>query len=301
MEINEKKLTDEELITALDKCREKTYCEEKCEYRLAEMGSACIPKLMGQALDLIRRLQYGYSSASKASDEWREKYEAVLKDYYAERQTCDEQKDIIERLTKWYDTQSGLYNDLQDENKELKAEIERLKTENGNQVRMRCDMQRKFDDLQTLCAEQKAEIERLTEENAILKENPTILAGRSLGKTIRAKLLAFDKMKEQNAELQKQVDVLTAEKENLYFLNKNLEDYIDNHEPIWKRNTEQAVKDTAKEILQDLLKWLNQSISFSNGKSLNGSIQYGAMNKAYHEVKRRVKKIAESKGVEVEQ
>ena len=63
---------------------------------------------------------------------------------------------------------------------------------------------------------------------------------------------------------------------------------------------EQAVKDTAKEILQELLKWLNQSISFSNGKSLNGSVQYGAMNKAYHEVKRRVKKIAESKGVEVE-
>ena len=50
------------------------------------------------------------------------------------------------------------------------------------------------------------EIERLTEENAILKGNPPILAGRSLGKTIRAKLLAFDRMKEQNSELQKQVD-----------------------------------------------------------------------------------------------
>jgi hypothetical protein len=39
--------------------------------------------------------------------------------------------------------------------------IHRLQEENGNQVRMRCDMQRKFDDLQKLCIEQKAEIERL--------------------------------------------------------------------------------------------------------------------------------------------
>ena len=181
MEMNERELTDIELITALNKCSEKTYCEEKCEYRLAEMGSACIPKLMGQALDLIRRLQYGYSSASKASDEWREKYEAVLKDYYAEKQTCDEQK---------------------------------------------------------------AEIERLTEENKAIRincENARNITGQVLDK---------------NDELQKKVDVLKAEKENLYFLNKNLEDYIDNHEPILKRNTEQAVKDTAKEVYTQVLEWL---------------------------------------------
>ena len=42
--------------------------------------------------------------------------------------------------------------------------IRRLQENNANQVRMRCDMQRKFDDLQTLCTKQKAEIERLTEE-----------------------------------------------------------------------------------------------------------------------------------------
>jgi hypothetical protein len=39
--------------------------------------------------------------------------------------------------------------------------IHRLQDENGKQVRMRCNMQRKFDDLQELCIEQKAEIERL--------------------------------------------------------------------------------------------------------------------------------------------
>lgn len=31
-------------------------------------------------LDLIRRLQYGYSSASKASEEWKAKYEEELKE-----------------------------------------------------------------------------------------------------------------------------------------------------------------------------------------------------------------------------
>ena len=61
-----------------------------------------------------------------------------------------------------------LIHRLQDENK-------RLKENNANQVRMRCDMQRKFDDLQNLCIEQKAEIERLTEEKTcenISKANP---------------------------------------------------------------------------------------------------------------------------------
>lgn len=69
-------------------------------------------------------------------------------------------------------------------------------------------------------AEQKAEIERLTEENAILKENPPILVGRSLGKTIRAKLLAFDEMKEQNDKLQKQVDELMQANIDLWNANQ---------------------------------------------------------------------------------
>lgn len=41
--------------------------------------------------------------------------------------------------------------------------IHRLQEHNGNEVRMRCDMQRKFDDLQNLCIEQKDEIEELKE------------------------------------------------------------------------------------------------------------------------------------------
>jgi uncharacterized phage infection (PIP) family protein YhgE len=52
-----------------------------------------------------------------------------------------------------------------------RSKIERLKTENGNQVHMRCDMQRKYDDLQELCTEQKAEIERLKDEKYKVEQN----------------------------------------------------------------------------------------------------------------------------------
>lgn len=54
--------------------------------------------------------------------------------------------------------------------------IHRLQENNANQVRMRCDMQRKFDDLQTLCTEQKAEIERLT---AKVENQKTVIKGQS--------------------------------------------------------------------------------------------------------------------------
>lgn len=52
------------------------------------------------------------------------------------------------------------------------------------------------------------------------------------------------------------INRLKAENEDLYFQNKNLQTYIDNHEEIWKRNAEidkvQVRKDTAKDILQML-------------------------------------------------
>jgi hypothetical protein len=81
----EKKLTDEEIVKALESCK-----KDDCDNCPNTFGN-CYANLAGYALDLIHRLQ----------------------------------------------------------------------EENGNQVRMRCDMQRKFDDLQKLCIEQKAEIEWL--------------------------------------------------------------------------------------------------------------------------------------------
>ena len=64
---------------------------------------------------------------------------------------------------------------------------------------------------------------------------------------------------------------------------------------------EQAVKDTAKEILQGFNKWLKQGISDSYEIAvLNSDGFHGGRNRAFHEVKDLVKKVAESKGVEVE-
>lgn len=92
---------------------------------------------------------------------------------------------------------------------------------------------------------------------------------------------------------QKQVDELTDK------LGKVLSG-IKADELLVAKGIEQAVKDMAKEILQGFMKWLNQAISNSYEKSINGSVRDGGMNTAFHEVKDLVKKVAESKGVEVE-
>jgi hypothetical protein len=117
----------------------------------------------------------------------------------------------------------------------------------------------------------KAEIERLTEENCILKSNPPVIVGRSLGKTTRAKLLDYDRMKEQNAELQKQVDELKEERENMQavifgleedkrLLQKQVDELKKSQankyalEAVYNNGYEHAVKDTAKEIFNELYK-----------------------------------------------
>lgn len=159
--MKEKKLTDEEIVKALGCCSVSPIDCDSCPLSVAtkDCGS-----LIGEALDLIRRLQYGYSSASKASDEWREKYEKERK----------ENAELQELNAKYYNEAK----DLRRENAELQKQVDELKNY----------------------------AERLFEENQD----------------------HYDKL--QNANL-----------------------YIENHEPIWKRNTEQSVKDTAKEILTELI------------------------------------------------
>ena len=66
-------------------------------------------------------------------------------------------------------------------------------------------------DVLNLIQRVKDKNEQLMEENGIIKGNPPIIAGRSLGKTIRKKVHLFDQMKERNEELQKQVNELTEE------------------------------------------------------------------------------------------
>ena len=215
--MEENKLTNEEIVKALECCAVEP-CEDCGNCPRFTKEKLCHKANAKQSLDLIHRLQGVNERIQEISKE-------KSKDYYAVAQTCALQEETIAKQ---------------------KAEIERLsfyKTvfDKGLAVSL-VNMQETID-------KQKAEIERLTEENAILKGNPPMCVGRSNGKTIRAKLLAFDRMKEQNAELQKQVDELKK---------RLIDDFEKFKVEAFSKVQKQAVKDTAKEILTDAKKWVKE-------------------------------------------
>lgn len=162
----------------------------------------------------------------------------ILKDYYAERQTCDEQKTEIERLTEelknldWY---KMWHNRHQTEINDLTLELETYR--------------------------------------------PTKLSGHGQCKCANCGSVSwtdwFSRYKGKTLCNECLKEIMTTEEK-------------------------QVVKDTAKEILQGFDKWLNQAISDSYNKSVCGSMHHGGRNAAFHEVKELVKKVSESKGVEVE-
>jgi chromosome segregation ATPase len=153
--------------------------------------------------------------------------------------------------------------------------INRLKENNANQVRMRCDMQRKFDDLQTLCTEKKAEIERLTEE---LKN-----CGQELIESNREQ----EELQDRTAELQKQVDELETVLRQERIEKKRLRD-------AFVRVEKQAVKDTAKEIFKEIF----ESVVFS----FKGNEDYKkGFCDALEQYNKQLRDLAKLKGVEVEE
>lgn len=138
----------------------------------------------------------------------------------------------------------------------LQTEIKRLKENNANQVRMRCDMQRKFDDLQNLCIEQKAEIERLTGEKAELKEE-IILLSKQLTEQREQFLLSCMEChykkdlalsKAHGNELQKQVDEL----EQLLLITKT-------NKSIEQKKT---VKEYAENLKLRLFEYMDNDVSY---------------------------------------
>lgn len=70
-------------------------------------------------------------------------------------------------------------------------------------------------DILTLINELESENERLQEENSIIKSNPPIIADRSVGKTIRAKLIDYDRLKQFNKSLKDRIAELEKENEEL--------------------------------------------------------------------------------------
>lgn len=208
--MEEKKLTDEEIVKALECCSKSWDCNNcKCD-KENNNRFICSENLLKDCLNLIHRLKSE-----------NEKLKKVIA----------EQNSEIERL----------------EDEKYKVEQNLKQCENGYKLELhtaRFDMRMNRERV----AELQNRVEKLTEENEILKGNPPVLAGRSLGKTIRAKLLSFDRMKEQNAELQKQVDELTA------FKNEAISTSL--YGKGRKDGEEVAVKDTVKEIYTQVLEWL---------------------------------------------
>jgi hypothetical protein len=140
--------------------------------------------------------------------------------------------------------------------------IHRLQEHNGNEVRMRCDMQRKFDDLQDLCIEQKAEIERLTEENKNLSikvwnyEKPVRTPLYSNESMVNCNLVTCynenAELKAKNAKLQKQVYELKEQ-----FLSTCENCHLKKDIELLRYQKEQAVKDTAIKCMTDIEDCIN--------------------------------------------
>lgn len=249
--MEEKKLTDEEVLTAIEKCFAiPMKCEDGCPYFNKNGRNFCVENKAFYR-DLKRILQEHAEQKAEIETllcknaELETRCEGILKDYYAECQTCDEQKTEIERLT--------------EENKQYFAENERLNKSCGLfNIKIQEQIKETYDYVH------KA-----------------------------------DKLKKRNAELQKQVDELkekimnlksamidrVAKKsyDSLLTMPEDVEEIFgDAYESEFNKFLQQAVKDTAREILCRI--W---NIGFEGVDRLS-ALENG------------IQEIAKEKGVEVE-
>ena len=82
-------------------------------------------------------------------------------------------------------------------------------------VLSREECERLVNQYKILINELEEENERLREENYIIKSNPPIIASRSVGKTIRAKLIDYDRLKQFNKSLKDRIAEQESEIERL--------------------------------------------------------------------------------------
>lgn len=150
----EKKLTDEEIVKALEYCG-SNHKDNSCEICPLRHVENCYDTVLhDNTLDLIRRLQYDNSSAHKASEQWRAKFEAIKTELQKEcqehlafaelaKKADEQQKAEIEFLTKIIGM-SKRKTRIAD----LLKEIERLTEERNKYKGLYETMYRKWSDLQ---------------------------------------------------------------------------------------------------------------------------------------------------------
>ena len=90
-------------------------------------------------------------------------------------------------------------------------------------------------DALTLINELESENERLKWEKQTLENNDTLLA-------------KVGEMVQENQQLKDRISELEKEKKDYYDRLNNLQTYIDNHEEIWKGNTNNALKQFAERL-----------------------------------------------------
>lgn len=240
-------MTDEEIVKSLEHCSHNRSCEYCWHNDEAGSGEiVCRSRLMGKAIDLIHRLQSENESLKKQIDELPKPRKKIL----ANRVYSDS------TLKKWSK------EDL----------IEQIRILEHNWACAEESLANSVKNSDKIFYEQKTEIERLTEENGYIKANA-------------------DQFLADYQKVQKQVDELTEEQENMQAIIFGLEEEKrelkkENAKVILFNDTlyrekQQAVKETARGILQEL---------WDETEPLNESHKW---------VRLRIKNIARRKVVEV--
>ena len=244
----DKKLTDEEIVKALECCSSGQTGEvcKKCPLRVECVCNS--NKIEEYALDLIQRLQ-------NEKSQWKSKAEHIEQVYDADREhfikTTAEQKAEIERLTEWKDK-------LQD----TKDELEQQLIDTG---------------FKEYCEENK----RLTDENAELQKQVDELTAK-----YRNLENNYEYTHELYRQYEKQVDELKTKCQKAYTEGYEQGKFDSAQEK------QQAVKDTAKEILSEFYLWI--------GQDFDDIPTGGFIHIMKEDFKRRMNEFYKRYGVEVE-